>query len=77
MTICPPKKILVTGGSGLIGSYLKKIMPEGIYVNSKDFNLLKESDVKNMFNDNNIRLNELYIMLKLQRQHTLTIMYLV
>jgi GDP-L-fucose synthase len=45
------KKILVTGGSGLIGSYLKKIMPEGIYVNSKDFNLLKESDVKNMFND--------------------------
>jgi len=42
-------KILVTGGSGLIGTYLKLIMPEATYVSSKDYNLLKENEVDDMF----------------------------
>ena len=33
------KKILVTGGSGMVGSALKKILPEAIYVSSKNFDL--------------------------------------
>jgi len=45
------KKILVTGGTGLIGNYLKKILPVATYVSSKDYNLLKEDEVKKMFND--------------------------
>ena len=43
------KRILVTGGSGLIGTYLQEYLPSAIYVNSKDFNLLIENDVKKMF----------------------------
>jgi GDP-L-fucose synthase len=45
------KKILVTGGSGLVGTYLKKILPNAIYITSKDYNLTKEADVEQMFND--------------------------
>ena len=45
------KKILVTGGSGLVGTYLKKILPNAIYITSKDYNLTKETDVEQMFND--------------------------
>ena len=37
------KKILVTGGTGLIGTYLKDVMPAASYVGSKDYNLLKEN----------------------------------
>ena len=32
-------KILVTGGSGLVGRYLKDILPEEIYISSDDFDL--------------------------------------
>jgi GDP-L-fucose synthase len=42
-------KILVTGGSGLVGTALKKFIPNAIYVNSKDYDLTKESDVIKMF----------------------------
>ena len=45
------KKVLVTGGSGLVGTYLKDIMPSAIYVSSKDFNLLREDEVKKMFKE--------------------------
>ena len=45
------KKILVTGGSGLIGTYLKDILPSASYVSSKDYNLLKENEVRKMFID--------------------------
>ena len=45
------EKILVTGGSGLVGTYLKEVMPSAIYVNSKNYNLLKENEVKQMFKD--------------------------
>ena len=45
------KKILVTGGTGLVGTYLKKILPEATYVSSKDYNLLDKKDVQKMFSD--------------------------
>jgi len=41
--------ILVTGGSGLIGTYLKEILPEATYVSSKDFNLVNQEEVSLMF----------------------------
>ena len=44
-------KILVTGGTGLVGTYLKKILPEATYVSSKDYNLLDKKDVQRMFSD--------------------------
>lgn len=43
------KKILVTGGDGLVGSYLKKDLPKAIYISSKDFNLTIQKDVEDMF----------------------------
>ena len=33
------KRILVTGGSGLVGKHLKDIMSDAIYISSKDFDL--------------------------------------
>ena len=33
------KNILVTGGSGLVGKHLKDILPDAIYISSKDFDL--------------------------------------
>ena len=42
------EKILVTGGSGLVGTYLKEVMPSAIYVNSKNYDLLRENEVKQM-----------------------------
>jgi GDP-L-fucose synthase len=41
--------IVVTGGSGLVGKYLKKYLPEAIYLSSKDFDLTTETGVKNMY----------------------------
>ena len=40
-------KILVTGGTGLIGKYLQKEMPNAIYVGSSDYNLTKNDEVIN------------------------------
>ena len=45
------KRILITGGTGLIGTYLKNYLPSAIYVGSKDFNLLIEKDIKLMFKE--------------------------
>jgi GDP-L-fucose synthase len=42
-------KILVTGGSGMVGRSLKKLFPNAIYVSSKDYNLTSELDVIKMF----------------------------
>ena len=42
-------KILVTGGSGLVGKYLKKILPHAKYISSKDYDLTSEYDVKKLF----------------------------
>ena len=44
-----PDRILVTGGSGLVGNYLKKYLPESIYISSKDYDLTTEKGVKEMF----------------------------
>jgi GDP-L-fucose synthase len=46
-------KILVTGGSGMVGRSLKKIMPDAVYISSKDFDLTKESSVKLLFEKHN------------------------
>ena len=35
-------RILVTGGTGLIGKYLQNEMPNAIYVGSSDYNLTKK-----------------------------------
>jgi GDP-L-fucose synthase len=43
------KIILVTGGSGLVGKYLKTILPNAIYISSKDFNLTNEKEVITLF----------------------------
>lgn len=45
------KKIIVTGGYGLVGRYLQKILPNAIFLTSKDYNLTKENDVIQMFED--------------------------
>ena len=44
-------KILVTGGTGLVGKYLQKEMPSAVYVGSSDYNLTKNDDVIKMFED--------------------------
>ena len=44
-------KILVTGGSGLVGKHLQNILPEAIYVSSSAYDLTQESEVKEMMID--------------------------
>ena len=41
-------KILITGGNGLVGKSLKKILPMAVYPSSQEYNLLKVDDVMNM-----------------------------
>lgn len=38
-------KILVTGGSGLVGRHLREILPGAVYISSKDYDLRSEADV--------------------------------
>jgi GDP-L-fucose synthase len=45
-------KILVTGGSGLVGTHLKKYLPNATYISSKDYDLTKESDVIELMSNN-------------------------
>tara|TARA_B100002003_G_scaffold212519_1_gene209722 strand:+ start:1639 stop:2547 length:909 start_codon:yes stop_codon:yes gene_type:complete len=45
------RKMLVTGGTGLVGRYLKKILPDATYVSSSDYNLLDQDDIRHMFRD--------------------------
>lgn len=42
-------KVLVTGGSGAVGTHLKKYLPDAIYLSSKDCNLLSQQHVKFIF----------------------------
>lgn len=41
--------ILVTGGSGLVGTHLKKYLPDATYLSSRDCDLTNESDVIHLF----------------------------
>lgn len=44
-------RIVVTGGSGMVGRSLKKIMPDAIYLSSKDYDLTSERGVAKMYQD--------------------------
>jgi len=44
-------RIVVTGGSGMVGKSLKKIMPNAIYLSSKDYDLTSERGVAQMYYD--------------------------
>mgnify|MGYP003651310406 CR=1 FL=1 len=41
--------ILVTGGSGMVGKHLKEILPDAIYVGSKDYDLRNWLEVEDLF----------------------------
>ncbi|MCO6509255.1 MAG: NAD-dependent epimerase/dehydratase family protein [Aridibacter famidurans] len=43
------ENILVTGGSGLVGSHLKRFLPNASYISSRDFDLTREKDVERLF----------------------------
>lgn len=43
-------RILVTGGTGLVGSYLQKSV-DAVYICSKDFDLTKETEVERMYKE--------------------------
>jgi GDP-L-fucose synthase len=45
-------KIVVTGGSGMVGKSLRRILPDATYLSSKDYDLTSEKEVVRMFNDN-------------------------
>ena len=40
--------ILVTGGSGLVGKYLKNVIPDATFVSSADYNLMNLHEVERM-----------------------------
>ena len=43
--------VLVTGGTGLVGKHLNDILPDAVYVSSKDYNLLDYRQVRVMMDD--------------------------
>lgn len=45
-------KILVTGGSGMVGKSLKKFLPDATYLSSKECDLKNEEEVKSLMNNN-------------------------
>ena len=45
-------QILVTGGSGMVGKSLKKILPNATYLSSKECDLKNEEEVKSLMNNN-------------------------
>jgi GDP-L-fucose synthase len=45
------KNILVTGGSGMVGKYLKNILPNAIYLSSKDCDLRDSKKVDEFWGD--------------------------
>jgi dTDP-4-dehydrorhamnose reductase len=46
--------ILITGGTGVLGSELVKIFPDSLYPTHKDFDICDLSSVKNIFNNQKI-----------------------
>lgn len=45
-------RVLVTGGTGLVGSAIREIKPNWTYINSKDCNLLDQNAFKNYLENN-------------------------
>jgi GDP-L-fucose synthase len=43
------QKIVVTGGSGMVGKSLRNIMPNAIYLSSRDYDLTRESEIEKMY----------------------------
>lgn len=48
MDITAYNEVLVTGGSSMVGTHLKKILPNAVYINSKHVDLTVQDDVKRM-----------------------------
>ncbi len=44
-------KTLITGGSGLVGKHLKDILPDAVYISSKDYDLTWIDEVRDMVNE--------------------------
>ena len=42
-------KILVTGGKGMVGKHLQEILPEAVYIGSRDYDLRDWLDVEKLF----------------------------
>ena len=42
-------KLLITGGSGAVGKHLQEILPDALYIGSKDYDLRNKLEVKNLF----------------------------
>lgn len=42
-------KTLITGGTGMVGNSLRRLLPDAIYISSKDYDLTDEYEVKEMF----------------------------
>ena len=40
--------ILVTGGSGLVGKHLKDVLPDAVYISSRDYDLMDLNRVDDM-----------------------------
>ena len=47
------KRILVTGGSGMVGNELKVLLPGALYPSSTELNLLDANSISNYLNNNN------------------------
>ena len=43
------KNILVTGGTGMVGVALQKLIPDAIFIGSKHFDLKSKEEVSKMF----------------------------
>lgn len=43
-------KVVVTGGTGLVGTYLQNYI-DGVYINSSHYDLTRESDVADLYHD--------------------------
>lgn len=43
------QKILITGGSGMVGKHLRELMPNAYYVNSNDYDMRDYSQTRMMF----------------------------
>ena len=45
------QRILVTGGTGLVGRRLQRFLPEALYISSSDYDLTDQLAVDTMFRE--------------------------